>query len=318
MPDLPVCDLFDRHLPANTVASGGRPAPIVPYGGMPAYESERGAFAVMECLVCQISNRPDARFPMCLPRSYGMASLRAPTGMTALHDDPGAVWSWRPLLYHLMYSHTEQMGSQGELAWRWGLHETQMVSADLGDEVYAFVVRQAQAAAEAHDGIPFDDLPDETKRAMHDAYVEYVTELNERPLQLPFVKANARADRLLREHLNPQQRIDLEANNCFYVQGVVNRLYCVRLGNGAAVVHPETRAEVLSLCLHPEEWIPDADVALATKLLIDAGRDGEAELLEGARATSLRARTRPSAVERAAWERERDLLPRASEDILQP
>lgn len=103
-------------------------------------------------------------------------------------------------------------------------------------------------------------------------------------LDILFTQPIVRADELLREHLSVQQLLDLDAWGCFYVRGEINRLYRVRPGNGFSIVDPVTRDELVSYCFHPDEYMPDADVALATKLLIEQGRDGEEQALSCGRA----------------------------------
>ena len=84
-----------------------------------------------------------------------------------------------------------------------------------------------------------------------------------------FQDANCKADALLMDSLNPQQRIELLDNDTFRVRGFSGNLYRIRLGNGFELVSPWTGDPWALFCLHPEEWIPDADVALATKLLLE-------------------------------------------------
>lgn len=123
-----------------------------------------------------------------------------------------------------------------------------------------------------------------------------------------YLDANERAERILIEHLCPQQRLDLAAHRKFYVQGRLNKLYEVEISNGFAIVHPETREIIVKHCCHPEYWMPHADVALATKLAIEAGEDSEAELLQAGRSTLRQHRFRSTREERRAWEMEKHLL----------
>jgi hypothetical protein len=102
------------------------------------------------------------------------------------------------------------------------------------------------------------------------------------------VAAGARARAILLEHLSPQQRLDLARRRGFFVRGEINRLYFVEPSNGLQIVDPVTHEATVSLCLHPDEWMPHDDVALATKLALDAGADTEAEMLEAARPRMLR------------------------------
>lgn len=121
-------------------------------------------------------------------------------------------------------------------------------------------------------------------------------------------EANRRASDLLLEHLNPQQRLDFARSERFYVRGEANALYAVRLGDGAAIVDPRTREELVSICYHPEGWMPWEDVALATKLALESGIEGEALVLSTGRTRPIRAPRAASRAEREAWAMERELL----------
>lgn len=303
----------------RTVADRGRPALCLPHEGMPAYESESGTLLVMESLIAFFGGKGDSGAPLLLPVSYGMATLRAPSGLTALHDDPDAIWSWRPVIYTLKITTTERMGSQQELAYRRGLHDVNMVTADLQDEGEAFMIGQVKAMKKRYGRIPSIvlqpgerkfRLPKNARKKMFREYRAFIEELNSREQpDLPYQLANKKAEALLREYLSPQQRLDLACDDCFYVRGTINRLYCIRLGNGAAIVHPETHEEMVSLCIHPDDWIPNEDVALSLKMMIESGPEGEEELLAGARARPLGPSPKPTAEDRYAWDIERSLLP---------
>jgi len=310
---LPQLDLFVGEVGPRQVARHGRPAACLPYDGMPAYESDTGALAVLENTVVFEGSAAGGSWPLVLPVSYGMAALRS-RELTALHDDPDAMWSWRPVLYSLRMTHTQAMGSQGELEYRQGLFEAQLATADLQDRADAFVVEQVLGLRRRYGRIPpltrsspgaGFRLPKNARKRMYREYERRVGELNAAPSELPFVAARERADRLLREHLTPQQRLDLAAEKAFHVRGRINRLYRVRLGDGFCAVDPVTRRTVVSFCLHPEAWIPDADVALATKLAIDAGEESEKALLEAARPYPRAGRRPPTRDERRALALER-------------
>lgn len=314
--NLEVYDLFAGPVGSRVIARGGKPASCVPYDGLPAYESETGALLVMECLLCFTGHAAASRFPMLLPRSYGIVSLRAPSGLTALHDDPDAIWSWRPLLYQLKFYETQRYGSQQELEWRIGLQQARLSTSEFDDFQDRILVAQAAEMKKRYGRMPPITLqPGQTgfrlpKNARKRAYREYAAALDAwEPPELPFVEANERAARILREHLNPQQRLELASRHYFYVRGTINRLYRIEPGNGASIVDPETHTVLVSLCLHPDEWIPHDDVALATKLLIESGPAGEEEMLAGARARPIHARPRPRSEEKRAWRMERELLP---------
>jgi hypothetical protein len=286
---------------------------------MPAYESETGALLVMETLVA-FFGRADSGAPLLMPHSYMMATLRAPSGLTALHDDPDAVWSWRPCIYTLKVAVTERMGSQQELEYRRGLHDVHMASADLQDQGDAFIVEQCVELKRRYGRLPpltlepgerRFRLPKNARKRMHRAYVAHVEGLNAAALEaeMPYQAANRKAEALLREHLSPLQLIEFVCEGGFHVRGTINWLYRISVGNGASIVDPVTHEPVVSLCIHPDDWIPDEDVALSLKMMIESGPEGEAEMLAGARARPLRRASGPTAADRRAWEIERDLLP---------
>lgn len=294
--------------PARWVAEGGRCAPALrPVHGLPAYETATGAILVMEALVAFGSVTFDMVGPiarpsdtMLIPRHYRGAALRdilaGGEGLCALHDAPDAMWSWRPILYRMRQGWASRLGSQEELSWRQGLVEATVKVMEDRDEL-------ANLAAQCHaEGL---DLDESMRRG-----IDLIREQKARPSGLAIFAANEKAGRLLLEHLAPLQRVDLELTGTFLVRGTVNALYRVRLGNGCEVLSPETHRPFLSMCIHPETWLPDADVALATKLLIESGPDGENELLAGARVTDMGPPRRGStAWERKARDLERDLLP---------
>lgn len=285
-------DLFRRPVTARDVSRHGRPAESVPHDGMPAYESESGTLFVMECLVVhsQAADKP----PIVLPASYGMVALRAPSGLAALHDAVDAVWSWRPMLYTLFIEWTGKHGSQQELEWRIGLHEARLDRSELNDSLMEWLLTCAKA---------------KTPHAEYEAEAERIIDAWMGRPEMPFIQANQKAERILAEHLSPLQRIDLAADGHFYVRGTINKLYAIEPGNGAMIVDPLTHEPLVSLCLHTDDWIPHADVALATKLAIESGREGEEEMLAGANPRVLRPTRRATSLHRRAWAMERELLP---------
>jgi hypothetical protein len=249
---------------------------------MPSYESATGVLHVMDLIV--VKQTQDGAL-MFTPRSYAGTVARAPTGdLTCLHDDPDAVWSWRPILYNAYTTDggITRLGSQEELVWRVGLAQVYQRRADEQDEAGRFYIELLAGMADRY-GTP-DRVTKNGRKRFQRAYAAFIDELNDRPLDpLPYELADERALELLRECLSPQQRLDLARHHGFFVRGRINRLYFVELGNGFDIADPVTRESKVGMCLHPDEWIPHADVALATKLAIDAGAASEAELLEAAR-----------------------------------
>lgn len=111
----------------------------------------------------------------------------------------------------------------------------------------------------------------------------------------PFTMGEAidKARALLLERLTSQERIEYLATGAFRVRGASGSLYRVTPGNGFELVSPYTDKAWISFCLHPEEWIPHEDVALATKLALQdeemeqqvIGRAGSVQLRIGRGAT---------------------------------
>jgi hypothetical protein len=304
--------LFPRKGPTvRHVSRGGRPASALPHDGMPAYESETGALLVMENLVV-FPGGPEHP-PMALPTSYMMVCVRTQgDGLTALHDDPAAIWSWRPLLYSLGWAQTQRMGSQQELEYRRGLWEVEAWKADVEEAGLAFITGQVMELRRRYGRVPpitrdLGDgrrttgwrLPKNARKRLHRAYQAWFD--GQKLTTLPYAEANERAERLLRENLAPQQLLDLDRRGGFFVRGTINRLYFVDVGNGFGIVDPVSHEQKVSLCLHPDEWIPHHDVALATKLGIDGGKETEAELLGAARPRVTPTSGKPLPEERAAY-----------------
>lgn len=312
------------------VARAGRPADVVwgNHDGIPSYESDTGKILVYALLVAnevagahpQNGMASVGRTTMLFPHDYGMVATRTVCAgdheLAALHDDPDAAWVWRPLIYEIGTGLTRR-GSQEELLWRWSLHEMDAHRQDVDDQLSSFVLQQMFALRRRYGCFPpMRREPGQGKRlrknARKRAFREYAAEierLQQVPARLPFQEADERADAILREHLNPQQLLDLDASGQFYARGTINRLYVIRPGNGAAIVNPRTRHELVSLCLHPEKWMPHADVALAITLAIESGPDGEEEMLAGARPRMNGQGRDSTRFDRAAWDRERALLP---------
>lgn len=316
--------------PADWIPRGGRPAATLDWcDGMPAYESDDGRLVVFETLVAFAGARglqPSGRYrgpdghhhetfgegrTIMLPLSYGQVAVRQAildpgSGLVPLHDQPGASWSWRPLLWQfrrLDDGGVQRFGSQNELDWRNALAESTERSGRRREAAVRRAMRELDSLAHA------DELPD------LDEYLEEAREWVARweaTTPWRFTVANERARATLLEHLDVQQRIDLAARGRFLVRGRVNQRYQISPGNGLAIVDAETLEPTVSLCLHPERWIPHDDVALAHKLLIESGERGERELLDAARPYPYprdEPAPRANATQRRAWEMERWLDP---------
>lgn len=100
----------------------------------------------------------------------------------------------------------------------------------------------------------------------------------------PLLTANRKARELLQSMLGPTQLVELELRDSFRVIGGASGFhYEIQLGNGFARVDPLTNEPIISYCLHPEDWMPDADVALSHKLNLECV-DLEVETIEAANA----------------------------------
>jgi hypothetical protein len=293
-------DFTDRN-PRSWIASGGLACPmfILAHKGLPAYESARGALFVMENLVVfqatqgfdLYSGFAGGRDEMLFgPFSYAQVAQRAPTNLTALHDADDAVWSWRPLLYTLNQDGITRLGSHQELAWRWGL-------AAVMENNRAAAIELLKISREAA----------ESERPIRE-YAQRLTAIAERHADLDsklrMAESRERSREILWEHLSAWQRLDLLAWGRFNVSGKINPQYRIDPGNGFDIVDPVTHESLVTFCLHPDDWMPFDDVALATKLAIDAGRESEQELLEAARPRVNRVTRRPNQRLRRAAELE--------------
>lgn len=242
--------------PSRWLATHGKPAAACGRRGLPSYEPEDGedGLVVFDLLICNHDSVGQVRM---LPRSYGVACVVAPDGPVALHHDPDAQWTYRPILYRLNAFHgIEALGSQQELRMR----------RDLRDTIIWRGTKYEENAA-----------------------------------------ADVRADAILREHLSPLQRIEYVSEGSFRSRGGKTRnVYRIELGNGFQLVSPAGET-IATYCLHPEEHIPYADVALATKLWLE-DPDAELEALEGARTTVVGLGGKALPAQRFAERLERELI----------
>lgn len=270
--------------PSEWISRHGVPAAAVGgwRDGMPSFEHEENGFVVMDLLLAAGTSNGSM---MLVSPWYGTATILAPDGMVPLHHNPAALWEWRPLLYPRKYWGWSGMGSQHELAWRYGLADMQRAIADV------------EEFAEQEMALREKEISPRVRYAM-------VTQSLEMPV------ADDRAEALLEEHLNPQQRLEWRSHwNGFLVRGGETRkTYRVSVGDGFTEVDPVTLQILHSYCLHPEEWIPHPDVALATKLALE-NPETEEEMVEGARGNSREATRIVFAEERVAAALERELIP---------
>lgn len=204
-------------------------------GGWPSSESDDG-FQVYENLIVMMKPGSDQEV-RAFPRFYHEMAQLAPGGLAPQHHEPTQEWKYRPCIYRWAPFHEtwERQGSQRELTWRYGLHQT--------------LALQAVAEEEGKDAALAQFIID---RAEHRA-------------------AARKSEALLESMLAPTQLLECRLGDRFRViGGATGRYYRVVLGNGFAEVEPASDDERVNYCLHPEDWMPDADVALATKLNLEA------------------------------------------------
>lgn len=224
--------------PSDWIARDGLPARCLGPRGMPSYEHLDGDILVYDLMVVASLG---VGLTMATSRWYSACAFLAPDGPAPIHAEPFAWFEWRPQIYNwkshpddMSATYWQTLGSQQELAWRFGLMEALHVQHFDGE----FSVQES----------------------------------------------NLRADRLLRETLSEEQRLDMTTSwgQSFRCRGgKTGRHYEIEMGNGFAWTWPSGEPYV-SYCCHPDAWIPHADVALATKLQLE-DEDGERDLLAAAR-----------------------------------
>ena len=83
-------------------------------------------------------------------------------------------------------------------------------------------------------------------------------------------EAQERAERLLRECLDAIQQAALDAERAFLVEVKSGRRYRIKRGQAGNVFElDQAGREVSRFCIHPTEFVPDPDVMLAQKLLLE-------------------------------------------------
>jgi hypothetical protein len=166
----------------------------------------------------------------CFPRSYIGTCMAFGGGLVPLHHQPSQRWAYRPCIYRWHAERTwQRQGSQQELDWRYAQHK-------------AFEALQGGVQALWR-------------------YLEAD----------PLGQANRRADELLESMLGSTQITELFMRGGTFrvIGGATGHHYRIELGNGFARVDPATNEPITSYCLHPEDWMPHADVALAHKLNLE-------------------------------------------------
>lgn len=266
---------------------------------MPAYESPDSKLLVMESMRAVFGNAA-TRNPLLVPFGYDQVVDDFETGPVRLVE--GGL-PWRPCLYTLMVETTLRLGSQQELSLRLGFHEAIQES------------RERRQRWRRFDATLRDEGKTDEERRQ--ACIEWFDAERAAPPGLPSQQATSRARELLLRFLSPQQRLEYLRFNTFHVRGTINRLYQLHIGDGTAIVDPLTQEPLVALCLHSEEWIPDEDNALAVKLLIESGADGEEQFLAACEPLVYSQRQRPRRFDRAAWQLHHRLLP-GPQQVLAP
>lgn len=120
-------------------------------------------------------------------------------------------------------------------------------------------------------------------------------------------EAEDKAEEILMENLSPFQQYDWKKLGNFRVRGgLTGKLYAVREGNGFALIDPVTCAEQTSYCLHPEYWMPNADIALAHKLHLE-NPETELDALENGKSSKEYKIPEATSKDWLAFEMERDM-----------
>lgn len=255
------------------IAKDGLPAPITgsptcekrTTWGYPSHTTDDG-FLVYETLVVMFPGCD--RDPKMVPRGYNTDCLLSNYGTVPLHHGVEADWVYRPNLYDLIMEPGlpewnepvvgwQQMGSQRELQYRQGLHETVLMKDAIIDA-----------------------------RIDGDQQAEDIARANWIVGRWKEQKAITKADELLESMLRPTQLFELRTRYSFRCIGAATgKFYSVTPGNGFAEVAADTDQTTVSYCYHPDSYLPDGDVALAIKLHLEDG-DLEEEFVAGANANS--------------------------------
>lgn len=232
--------------PSAWIVRGGKPADCLGdcrkrSGGMPSYEHEdQNGLVVYDFLIAA----GEAHGSMMLTSTwYGIAALVSPEETVPLHHTPGAWWVWRPMLYRRsIHGRWDCLGSQEELAWRYGLNQVQFARARIEDGDY--------------------DIDRDFTMAKADAKAKELLLENLTPQQAIEYHASNGGEFCCRG-------------------GATKNLYKIDIGAGFYILSKLTREEAVSYCWHTEYWIPHDDVALATKLQLEDPELEEQVLVEG-------------------------------------
>lgn len=129
------------------------------------------------------------------------------------------------------------------------------------------VIAMMEAIADGSLAVDMVDWDQFAKKDADNILVGALHILRERQRGVP----QRRARELLRSWLSPAQRAELSKSRCVTVIGSAGGRYRLHpeTGNTKRVeLHGTRWFSKASYCLHPDEWIPPADVALAHYLLL--------------------------------------------------
>jgi hypothetical protein len=267
-----VGDLPYGGKPSMWIAKDGFPAWIAgdptkerQLGGWPTSESDDG-FQVYENLIVMMRPGSDQQV-RAFPRFYSDMAILSAGGVVPQHHEPTQEWKYRPCIYRWATRSAtwQRQGSQTELTWRHGMHQTLSLTGVVEEE--------GQEAALAQ------FMLDRVEHEM----------------------ANRKADELLESMLAPTQLLELRVGERFRViGGATGSYYRISLGDGFAKVEPASDDTQVNYCLHPEEWMPDSDVALACKLNLEAP-DLEEQFVAAANARDITPRIPATPEIRRRW-----------------
>lgn len=258
---------------------------------MPSYEQQDGSGLVVYDLLLSWPGTGITP-PLFISRWYNSACILAPEGPVPLHHEVHQ----KTLA---LFDPIDERGGAGclrEITWSEGAkYQWRPIVYRLNLQGIGALGSQAELAWRR-------GLSDATQAHFADDQVEGFEVLSR------LERADEKAERLLREHLNPQQLLELAADDKFRLYGArTGNLYEIELGDGFDLLDKVSSDTVASYCLHTEYWMPAADIALATKLALE-DPELEIECLENARSGGIWRTRRRTSQDWKAYRLERELL----------
>lgn len=235
--------------PKRWLVEDGRPARCVGHWGMPTAEHDvYEGLCVME--MCIVSMNPTHL--MLFPGWYATAALLSDESTVSLHHGQEADWHWRLNIYRAKIMFHDEWSLKTYVDWERLGSQTELTWRNGLNEIQHFI----------HGG---DDGPDTG------------------PIPMAHI-AEARADRLLCQHLTAFQELEFRMSRNFRVVGAkTGQHYRITVGDGFELIDPESAEILVRFCLHTEHWIPASDQALAIKLALE-DEEMEGKILSGAKA----------------------------------